>query len=187
MSTTQTTRLIALMRGVNIGKRRVTMAAIRDGLEAAGCTDVATYLQSGNAVFSPPIVTKKRVPTNLAHWVGGVLGDIAGFDVPVVIRTADQLQTVFDNNPYGALEGTHLHVSFYADTPTPSLLDGVALGTFAPEHITLIDADMYMHLPNGMGQAKLPAEIEKANKRAKLLATTRNFNTVVELIKLAKA
>jgi uncharacterized protein (DUF1697 family) len=182
MGSRQTSRVIALMRGVNIGKRRVAMAAIRDGLEAAGCTNVATYVQSGNAVFSPP----KSVPTNVAGWVSGVLSDIAGFDIAVVTRTATELQTVFDNNPYPGVEGTQLHVSFYAIRPAPNFLAGITVEAYTPEQLTMINDDMYMHLPNGMGQSKLPAEIEKANKRAKLLVTTRNFNTVAELIKLAQ-
>lgn len=44
---------MALLRGVNVGgHRRVPMANLRTGLTDAGLTDVATYLQSGNAVFS---------------------------------------------------------------------------------------------------------------------------------------
>lgn len=45
-------RFVALLRGVNVGKgNRIAMADFRRLLEGAGCTDVLTLLNSGNAVF----------------------------------------------------------------------------------------------------------------------------------------
>ncbi len=43
---------VALLRGVNVGKaKRVPMADLRAVLAGLDCTDVATLLNSGNAVF----------------------------------------------------------------------------------------------------------------------------------------
>ena len=46
-------RVAALLRGVNLGKRQVKMADLRAAVESLGHTDVGTYLQSGNVVFTP--------------------------------------------------------------------------------------------------------------------------------------
>ncbi len=176
-------RVIVLLRGVNIGKRRVSMVDVRDGLEQVGCRDVITYVQSGNLVLTPP--AKHAGP--LSSWLELNLSRIAGFDIPVVTRTARELSEVVSGNPYPDSGGTLLHVSFYAETPRANLLDGINLSAYAPEQCTLIGREMYLHLPNGMGTAKLPADIEKANKRKPaVLATTRNWNTVLKLLELAK-
>lgn len=45
-------RQVALLRGVNLGKRPVVMSELRDTLSAAGFSDVATLLASGNVVLS---------------------------------------------------------------------------------------------------------------------------------------
>ena len=46
-------RSVALLRGINVGKQpRIAMAPLRSLFESLGATDVATYLQSGNVVFS---------------------------------------------------------------------------------------------------------------------------------------
>ena len=66
------------------------MADLRSALEAAGCTDVATYIQSGNAVIDLPAGTA----TDPAAWLERVISEAAGFDVPVIVRTADQLRDV---------------------------------------------------------------------------------------------
>ena len=45
------TRCVVLLRGVNVGRaNRIAMADFRAALEQLGCSDVATYVQSGNAV-----------------------------------------------------------------------------------------------------------------------------------------
>lgn len=46
-------RYIALLRGINIsGKNKVPMAELKLGFEALGHTEVRTYLNSGNVIFS---------------------------------------------------------------------------------------------------------------------------------------
>lgn len=47
------TRYIALLRGVNVGgKNRVVMATLKERFEHYGFTNVITYLNSGNVIFS---------------------------------------------------------------------------------------------------------------------------------------
>lgn len=41
---------LALLRGINLGRRRLPMKDLAAMLEEAGCTDVRTYIQSGNVV-----------------------------------------------------------------------------------------------------------------------------------------
>ncbi len=50
-----TIRMVALLRGINVGGNKlVDMARLRALMTDLGYTDVRTYLQSGNAVFSCP-------------------------------------------------------------------------------------------------------------------------------------
>jgi uncharacterized protein (DUF1697 family) len=45
--------LVALMRGINVGGKHILpMQEFRNLLSELGCEDVATYIQSGNAVFN---------------------------------------------------------------------------------------------------------------------------------------
>ena len=46
-------RVAGLLRGVNLGRRQLKMAELRTAVESLGHTDVETYLQSGNVVFTP--------------------------------------------------------------------------------------------------------------------------------------
>jgi uncharacterized protein (DUF1697 family) len=43
---------VALLRGINVGgNNKLPMGELRELLRALGCEDLATYIQSGNAVF----------------------------------------------------------------------------------------------------------------------------------------
>ena len=54
-------RVVGLLRGVNLGpSRRLQMADLRAAVESLGHTDVKTYLQSGNVVFTPASGSARR-------------------------------------------------------------------------------------------------------------------------------
>ena len=177
------TRDIALLRGVNVGGRKLSMKALRDSLEDAGCSDVTTYIQSGNVVFTRP----DRAPKDLARLVGTIASDVAGFEVPVVVRTLRELEQAVDRNPYPKATGTKLHVVFFAKAPTKASLQKIDLRKFAPEHCTVVGKDLFLYLPDGIGRAKLSVAIEKARKASKGgdPGTARNWNTVLKLVELA--
>ena len=172
------TRIVALLRGVNIGKRQLPMASLRAGLEAAGCHGVATYVQSGNVVATPPADAGRDV----AGWLEHTIGEIAGFDVPVVVRSATELKQTVAHNPYPQAGGTLLHVVFCSAEPAPFAAD---LDALAPEHATVHGSDVYLHLPNGMGRAQLPTLVDKELRRAGIVGTARNWNTVQRLLEMA--
>ncbi len=183
-------RWVALMRGVNIGRRRLAMADLRLALEAAGCTRVATYLQSGNAVVAVPPAAGTS-PGAVAAWLEEVIGVAAGFEVPVVVRTGAELAAVVAANPYPGAGGTALHVIFYRPGPDPGpvadqVVTRIDARAFAPEGCTPRGDDLYLHLPDGLGRSALAKAVDTAARRKPaLMGTARNWNTVTELAALA--
>jgi uncharacterized protein (DUF1697 family) len=177
--------IVALLRGVNIGKRRVAMTVLRDGLEAAGCRDVVTYVQSGNIVLTPPTTT---MLDDVDDWLRRTLTDLAGFDIDVVTRTASDLRSIVANNPYPGSGGAQLHVTFFSAEPVaPGFINTVPqMDMFAPEHCTLRGRELYLCLPDGLGRSNLAAAIEKTKRHNRpIIDTTRNWNTVTKLLELA--
>lgn len=174
---TVTGPLVALLRGVNIGKRRVAMADLRAGLASAGCTDVQTYVQSGNVVLNPPAGW-----ANVCDELAAAVTTIAGFAIDVVVRTRDDLHDVIRRNPYPEAGGTQLHVVFFAGRPRPDPLSDLDMSSFHPEHATLSDRELYLHLPDGMGRSALATALERGSRRSSTVATTRNWNTVQRLV-----
>ncbi|MFN8023646.1 MAG: DUF1697 domain-containing protein [Acidimicrobiales bacterium] len=173
----RTTPVVALLRGVNVGGHQLSMAALRTHLEQAGCSDVATYIQSGNVVLTPP-----KVRGSLDAWLSERIGELAGFAVPTVTRTRAEFDAVVDGNPYPTAEGKTLHVIFYGEPLPAAVIEGIDLAAMAPEECSLAGRELYLHLPNGMGRAVLPVAVDKAGRAAKApTGTARNWNTVLKL------
>lgn len=172
---------VAMLRGINVGgKKKVPMKELRDLVTAAGCEQVVTYIQTGNAIF-----TSSAAATEVATDLEARIKKVFGFEVVVVVRTAAQLEAVLKANPFGGgVEGTKLVVAFLRDKPKPNALKGIDASIYEPERFKLKGSELYLHLPNGQGQMKL-----KYSMFDKVLATpstVRNWNTVTKVVELTR-
>ncbi len=81
---------VAFLRAVNVGGRFVRMADLRRTLEDAGFDEVETHIQSGNVL----VRSRHRSTTTAARRMSGVLGEWAGFDIPCIVRTPEQVRAL---------------------------------------------------------------------------------------------
>lgn len=170
---------VALLRGINVGgKRSLPMATLRAAVEEAGATNVQTYIQSGNVVLAHA----SRAARKLTAQLETAIADAAGFDVPVVLRTAAEWGAVIERNPFAGEAEDHLHCGFLPAAPAGFDFD---LGRFAPERCALVDRELYLYLPSGIGSSKLATMLFR--QRALAAATARNWRTVLKLQDLASA
>ena len=176
---------ILLMRGVNVGgHNRLPMADLRALLSSLGYTDVATYLQSGNAVCSAD-----GSPGKVAAQVAAGLEAGLSLSVPVVARTAGQWSALVAANPLLHLDDDpkRLHVTFLDGPPHADRLTALAdeAAALAPERIEVVGADAFLHTPGGFGVTRFtPSFLERRLGR---VATTRNWRTVLALADLAES
>ena len=108
---------IALLRGINVGgHNKLPMKNLAAMFGEAGCSDVRTYIQSGNVVFEAGATLARRMP----DIVSASIGNRFGLKIPVVTRSADQLAAIVSANPYvrDSADEKRLHVAFLADTPS---------------------------------------------------------------------
>ena len=174
------TTLIALLRGINVGGRHpLSMADLRAVAAAAGGREVRTYIQSGNLVFAHPTQSPERLTVELEERLAAV----AGFAVPVILRTAEDLAGVVRDNPFAEREPTKLLVAFLAEAPPAKALDSIDRTLFAPEEFALKGREVYLHLPAGAGRAKLPRALDAVLSTP---STARNWRTVIKLLELAR-
>ena len=188
-ATGNSTTYVALLAAVNVGKRKVPMADLRDLLAGLGYRDVRTYLASGNAVFSVPgDAAEADDPTAIAARISAALADRFGFDVPCLVRTEAYLRAVIKACPFPAdtLEGKQLHAIFYSTDVAADRYADLDQAAFLPEEFRLGDQVMYLYAPNGLGRSELAAALSKPAGRLKgILATGRNWNTVKALADMA--
>jgi uncharacterized protein (DUF1697 family) len=170
-----TTRYVALLRAVNVaGHGTIKMADLRASFDSLGHTDVTTYIQSGNVVFTSaaPVVALA-----LEHAVAAELG----MTVEIVLRTSVQLKRVVQRNPFPDVDTSKLHVGFMSKRPSAAVVGQLDLPRFDPEAVVVAGSELYLHLPNGMGRATLPDHLRRS---LDALMTIRNWNTVTKLVEL---
>ena len=170
---------VALLRGINVGgKAKVPMAALRDVCESAGCEDVVTYIQSGNVVFTSRLSADK-LRTALEAAVAAEFGVKAA----VMIRTANEMASVVGRNPYPDADEKTVHVGFLHAAPDATTKKCLAAIDCAPEDVTAVGRHLYLHLPNGMGRAALPVQLERCLRPKPV--TVRNWRTVTKLVEMS--
>lgn len=172
-------RVAALLRGVNIGPhKRIGMAELRATVESLGHTDVETYLQSGNVVFTPAA----GAPRHLGAQLERAIADATGHDVPVVVRSGKELARIVASSPYSVDDPTKLVVVFLGEAVELGDLSLGDLGTYLPDELTLAGRELYVSVPNGQGRSKLMEALMK--RRLPTTVTARNWRTVAALAEL---
>jgi uncharacterized protein (DUF1697 family) len=173
---------VVLLRGVNVaGKNVLPMAELTQLLERAGCRDVRTYIQSGNAVFG----ASAAVAAGLAARLSAAIEAHHGLRVPVVVRTVAELRAAAAQNPYLA-EGEdtkRLNVAFLQQAATASAGKALDPKRSPPDRFTLRGRELYLCLPNGVGKTRYTSDY--LDRTLGTVCTIRNWNTVLALCELA--
>jgi len=172
---------VALLRGINVGGRnRLPMNDLTAIFNDAGCADVTTYIQSGNVIFQASDELAARIPVLITDSIA------SRFDlrVPVVTRSAAELDTVISGNPFLDIESdfTKLHVAFLADRPTSAAIDNLDPEHSPPDSFRLKGSEIYLHLPDGAARTKLTNAY--FDSRLGTTSTARNWKTVLKLNEL---
>jgi uncharacterized protein (DUF1697 family) len=92
-------RCAAFLRGMNLGRRRITNDDLRATVEALGFADVATFRASGNVILSAP--DDEPVDDVGARLEAG-LCEALSYDVPVFARSAEQMRAIAASEPFDA-------------------------------------------------------------------------------------
>jgi uncharacterized protein (DUF1697 family) len=179
---------VALLRAVNVGGVKVTMTELRALAESLGHRDVATYIQSGNLLFTPGPGSGDAA--SLAAALSAAIEDSLHVRSAVIVLSRDELAEVARANPYPvAPEPRFVHVVFL-----PAELDDSAAATVAAivgryggtDKATLRGRALYLHTPAGYGTSELAKAL--LGKRSPVAAgTARNWSTVTKLLELCGA
>ena len=172
---------VALLRGVNVGQaKRVPMADFRALLTALGYSSVATLLNSGNAVFR----ASGRSPARHAAAIAAAIASRLEIAVPVVVKSAAELDSIVAENPIDASIADHprLLAAFTQDAQALSGLSAIAPFVVPPEQFAVGRHAAYLLCANGILESRAgKALLGKAGVRA----TTRNWATTLKLQALA--
>ena len=177
-------RWIALLRGINVGgKNKLPMADLTRLFEAAGCTAITTYIQSGNVVFTAPMALGNKMADIAADAIASELG----LEIPVVIRKAKDWQRAIERNPFAksATDPKHLHMAALQSRPSAARSRSLDADRSPGDQFVVLGSEVYLHCPNGVARTKLTNAW--FDSQLETVSTMRNWNTCLRLLALAQA
>ncbi|MGH4026805.1 MAG: DUF1697 domain-containing protein [Pseudonocardiaceae bacterium] len=179
---------VALLRGINVGGRnRVAMAELREVVASLGHTDVATYIQSGNVVFS----STEADTGVLAAALEQAIAEALGVRPTVVVVSRHELSQVIGNNPYpGETNPQCLHAVFRSQDMGADEVAAVAAAVQragekgSRDEAEVVGRTLYLRTPDGLGRSELAAQLARSGGvlHAGSAGTMRNWATVSKLL-----
>lgn len=172
---------LILFRGIG-GKTQMSPAVLREKLMEAGFENVATYINSGNAIVRSPLGRKKVVAT-----IADLCREEFSFDKAIFTPTLAEWDDVIARNPFAkaaASTPTFVHAALLEETPKAEDVERIRAIAVKGEAIEVIEDVAYLHTPNGFGTCKMA---EKFDKWIGVTNTARNWNTVLKLAELGRA
>jgi uncharacterized protein (DUF1697 family) len=169
---------LILFRGVG-GKTQLPVQALREKLTEAGFENVATYINSGNAIVRCRL-SRKRVIATIAE----LCRTHFDFEKAIFAPTLSEWDDLIARNPFAkaaAIAPTTVHAVLLEGTPKAEDVERIRTLAVKGEDLKVIEGVAYVHTPNGFGTCKMA---EKFDKWIGVTNTARNWNTVLKLAEL---
>jgi uncharacterized protein (DUF1697 family) len=168
-----------LFRGVG-GATQLPTKSLREALTAAGFGNVATYINSGNAVLKSSLSREKTIAS-----VANTCKREFGFDKDIYAITPAEWSDLIARNPFPEAVAVpkFLHAAVLAAKPDQAKVEALQAFAGKGERIAVVGKVAYLHTPEGFGTSKLAVKFDKG---IGVPNTARNWNTVLKLMELAK-
>jgi uncharacterized protein (DUF1697 family) len=171
---------VALLRGVNLGSRKLTMVDLRAAGEEAGFDDVKTHLASGNLIFTVSSGKASGSASDLAAALSEVVSKKMKAAVPVVVRNASRLEQALAHarTSFPGADDKTLAIAFLNRSVSTSTPD--VLGDVGDDQYRIAGSEIYLFYPNGQARSKMIPPL--FDSKLKVISTVRGVNTVEGLL-----
>ena len=167
------------LRGVTpAGKNRVPMAELRIALSNAGLLDLQTFIQSGNVIAKSAL--DRASVQSLVHEV---IAREIGADLAVIARTHGQLKRILESNPFPSSMASRTYFSLLAALPAAHHAEELSQLDFSPDSGKLVNDVIYTSYATKHSDSKFNNNFFE--RKLKVAATTRNFNTMSRCVQLS--
>ena len=183
---------IALLRGINVGGRnKVAMADLRELVSGLGHTDVATYIQSGNVIFSSGETDTEVLAAALEQAIASSLG----VKPAVVVLSRGDLARAVRDNPYPDEPNPKMvHAVFFRGPVPPGAAEAIEAGQrraaergSGTDRAQIVGGTLFVHTPDGFGRSELALFLLGRSASPVAAGTARNWSTVTKLLALCDA
>lgn len=171
---------IAFLRGINVGgHKKILMQELRD-LLSKHFKEVKTYIQSGNVVFKSSEEDKNKLEIEIKN----ALLKHFKFDVPVLVKTVDEIENILFNCPFSEEKKEKSYFTLLQTKPLKENVELINTITYPNEEFKVINDCIYFFSSVGYGNVKFNNNLFE--KKLKVSATSRNYRTLIKVLNLTK-
>ncbi|SFS29688.1 DUF1697 domain-containing protein [Lutibacter maritimus] len=174
---------IALLRGINVsGHNKIKMVDLQQLFINNGYTNVTTYIQSGNVIFSSDELNTSKIE----HTIINEIKKQFSYAIKVLVLKKSELTAIYNFNAFKnitELDFKNVCVTILKENPAEEGIEKVKSLAAPDEKIIFKERNVYIYCPNGFGRTKLSNTNIEA--KLKVYATSRNWNTITKLVELS--
>lgn len=169
---------ISLIRGVNVGERKILNKDLIEIYTSLGLEEIKTYIQSDNVIFNHSKDNIEEVNLILEEKIREKY-----FSVSIFILTLDEFKNIIDKNPFFNEDLEKIYITFLREKQDNLLIDRLEDKKKLDEQFQMGEKVVYLYLPHGYGRTGLNNNYLERVLKTK--ATTRNWKTVNGIYELA--
>jgi uncharacterized protein (DUF1697 family) len=171
-------KFIGLLRGINVsGLNKIPMSDLRELCAEIGCSDIQSYIQSGNLVFST-LVKPRVVEIELERAIERRFQLL----IPVIARAAADWPAYVKGNPFpeaSSAEPNLVILALAKTSPKPEVVSALCARSTSGERIVQVGDALWIHFAGGVSRSKISPALLDRLVGSKV--TMRNWRTVLKL------
>ncbi len=172
-------RYAAFLRGINLGKRRITMESLRENFQDWGFEHVRTILASGNVVFE----SKEANPAKVRAGIEQGFANKYNWEVPTCVRSYSEIKALIKSHPFAGIEQSK-QIQPYVTFFTERVQNGLNLPYVAVDGYYRILAVQPGYVVSVLDRRGGHGTLDAMDVLKELFGdeiTTRNWNTVLKV------
>lgn len=174
---------ISLLRGINVGGNNlIKMQQLITLYEALHFKNVTSYIQSGNIIFVAP----KSNTNFLATLISKQIQLEYGLDINIVVFNLNSYKKIIHHNPFlkdNYTDIKKIYIAYFSNKPTLTGIHDIENIKHTNEVINITNNAAYIYYSEGYANTKLNNKV--LENKLKVIATTRNWNTSLQILEIA--
>lgn len=165
------------------GHNKIKMTDLSLLFHDLGFYDADTFIQSGNVIFT---TSSGMSVIDISLKIEIAIHQKYKYDIPVMIRTFEEMKKLVPVNPYLAEENfdaSKMAVIFLHEHPSEAQIQKVINIDYPPDKFKVIGSEIFIYCPNGFGRTKLYTNFFE--NKMKIMGTGRNWKTINKILEIA--
>jgi uncharacterized protein (DUF1697 family) len=167
------TKYVAFLRGINVGGHKIIkMEDLRRMLESHGYLNVATFIQSGNAILETPGADSGKLEKELQAKLARSLG----YEVEIFLRTIGEVRKIAAKSPFQEDKNSTVYVAFLREKPDRNAAEALMALQNKIDQFSIQGRDVFWFHHRDRGETKFTNN--RLEKILDMPATMRNMTSI---------